>query len=281
MAAAADPNDKNAERRKRVFLGSLPPDFLRVAAPAGNQQQEAADQQAALALHQQQLAAMGGIQPTHQMGRLNITIAQAKLAKNYGLARMDPYVRLRIGHFVLETHTDPNGGKNPRWNKIVQCPLPPGINSIVLEIFDECSFTMDELIAWAEIPITEAVLCGETHEDWYPLSGKQGEGMEGMINLVLSYATAPIAAPYAMPGASPMMMVPTPAGYGTRAFQAVPVYTQAPAPVPVEPPQLSEDDLKQISEMFPNMDKEVIKSVAEANQNNKTAIVNSLLQMAE
>lgn len=57
-----------------------------------------------------------------------------------------------------------------------------------LEIFDECSFTMDELIAWAEIPITEAILCGETHEDWYPLSGKQGEGMEGMINIVLSFA---------------------------------------------------------------------------------------------
>lgn len=105
----------------QVFLGSLPPDFLRVATATGSQQQqEAADRQAALAMHQQQLAAMGGVQPVHQMGRLNITIAQAKLAKNYGLARMDPYVRLRIGHFVLETHTDPNGGKNPRWNKIVQ-----------------------------------------------------------------------------------------------------------------------------------------------------------------
>lgn len=59
-----------------------------------------------------------------------------------------------------------------------------------LEIFDECSFTMDELIAWAEIPITEAVLMGETHEDWYPLSGKQGEGMEGMINIVLSFVVS-------------------------------------------------------------------------------------------
>lgn len=215
-----------------------------------------------------------------QMGRLNITIAQAKLAKNYGLARMDPYVRLRIGHFVLETHTDPNGGKNPRWNKIVQCPLPSGINSIVLEIFDECSFTMDELIAWAEIPITEAVLRGETHEDWYPLSGKQGEGMEGMINLVLSFLNAPIPGTYPVQGASPIMMLPTPSNYGSRAYQAVPVYTQPP-PAPAPPQQLTEEDLKQISEMFPNMDKEVIKSVAEANQGNKNATVNSLLQMTE
>lgn len=46
---------------------------------------------------------------------------------------------------------------------------------------------MDELIAWTEIKLPEAVLQGETHEDWYPLSGKQGDGMEGMIDLVLSF----------------------------------------------------------------------------------------------
>jgi hypothetical protein len=51
---------------------------------------------------------------------------------------------------------------------------------------------MDELIAWAHVPISQAVLNGETHEDWYPLSGKQGEGLEGMINLVLSYSVSNI-----------------------------------------------------------------------------------------
>lgn len=66
--------------------------------------------------------------------------------------------------------------------------LPQGVSTISLEIYDECSFMMDELIAWTTIAIPQQVMGGETHEDWYPLNGKQGEGVEGMINLVLSYS---------------------------------------------------------------------------------------------
>lgn len=66
---------------------------------------------------------------------------------------MDPYVRIRVGHYVYETQTDPNGSKNPRWNRVFHTQLPAGVNKIFLEIFDECNFTMDELIAWAEIKV--------------------------------------------------------------------------------------------------------------------------------
>ena len=101
----------------QVFLEPLPYHFLRIPASV-QQQQEAADRQAALALHQQILSTQTCV--SNILGRLSITVIQAKLAKNYGMVRMDPYARIRVGHCVYETHTDQNGGKTPRWNKVMQ-----------------------------------------------------------------------------------------------------------------------------------------------------------------
>ncbi|XP_063384832.1 toll-interacting protein-like [Cydia fagiglandana] len=274
--------DRNEERRRRVLLGPLPAGFLRADGDTAADNAMDADYQAALALQQQLCGAQVPAAGPPLTARLSITIAQAKLVKNYGLTRMDPYVRLRVGHCIYETHTDPSGGKTPRWNKVIHCLLPPGVNSVYLEIFDECSFTMDELIAWTHITIPQAVLNGETHEDWYPLNGKQGDGVEGMINLVLSYSVGP-AAVATFP---PVLVVPS-TGMG---YAAMPVYPQhpqqpmQPAPQrahPPPPPPITPEQIQQIEEMFPSMDKEVIKSVLEVNHGDKDATINSLLQMSE
>ncbi|XP_019895111.1 toll-interacting protein [Musca domestica] len=274
-------------RWKKAMLLPLPDDFLRFEVTNNI----SADAQAAMALYRQQMPQY--VAPNH-MGRLSITCAQAKLARNYGLTRMDPYVRIRVGHYVYETHTDPNGGKNPRWNRVIQSQLPVGVNTMYVEIYDECSFKMDELIAWCEIKIPERVFAGETHEEWYPLSGKQGDGLEGAIDIVLSFSNQPAVQPYMyqtagapllmVPPGRPMpIFVPPPQQQQTVVVQGggVAVPPTGVAAVPQPPPQLSAEELKQIQEMFPNIDTEVVKTVFEANRGNKDATINSLLQMNE
>ncbi|KAL5280977.1 TOLLIP family protein [Megaselia abdita] len=261
------------EAWRRAFLGPLPNDFLRLS-----NAQEAADCQAAMAIYQAQQQQNVQFMAPNVVGRLSITVSQAKLVRNYGITRMDPYARVRVGHFVYETHTSVNGGKNPHWNRVIQSQLPTGVNSLSIEIYDECSFKVDELIAWTTIPIPESVLRGETHEHWYTLSGKQGDDLEGSINVVLSFGTHTLPAatyvPYPVTGAT---FIPSQSGRPVPVFVApqVPVVPAVTAQVPV----LSEEDMKLVQEMFPNIDKEVIKSVFEANRNNKDATINSLLQM--
>lgn len=218
-------------------------------------------------------------------GRLSITVVEAKLTKNYGLTRMDPYVRLRIGHVVYETVTATNGGKNPNWNNaVIHCQMPVGVKTIRLQIYDECHFSMDELIAWTDVAIAEGVFRGETHEDWYPLSGKQGDDQEGFINLVLSFtpltAAQQMQPPVAAVGAPmPIYLAggqPYPPGGLIVTQQQAPVHSQPALP----PAQFNEADFNQITEMFPNMEKDVVKSVYEVNRFNKDVTINCLLQLS-
>uniref|UniRef100_A0A1A9VR69 CUE domain-containing protein n=1 Tax=Glossina austeni TaxID=7395 RepID=A0A1A9VR69_GLOAU len=259
--------DEMAERSeshwRKAMIGPLPEDFLRVTNVQGPN-------------NKRRLPVSQFVQFIINLIQ-GITCAQAKLVRNYGITRMDPYVRIRVGHYVYETQTDPNGGKNPRWNRVIQSQLPAGVNSIYVEIYDECNFKMDELIAWCEIKVPERVLLGETHEQWYSLSGKQGEGLEGAIDVVLSFCNQPMPSymyqAFQMP--SPLLMVPS--------VRSTPVYvtSQPPMPPQAAPAQVTESELQQIKEMFPNIETDVVKTVFEANRGDKDATINSLLQLNE
>ncbi|XP_059150128.1 toll-interacting protein B-like [Physella acuta] len=262
-----------SNRRNQVMVGELPTDFLRTG-PSLTQEQE--DERIARILQAQQQAGGNVVSTGNIVGRLSISVVQAKLTKNYGITKMDPYCRIRLGHTVFETPTAYNGAKTPRWNKTVTAYLPFGVDSMYLEVFDERSFTVDDRIAWAHIKLPETVMTGETVDEWFQLSGRQGDDKEGTINLVLTLS-APVESnviSYTYTTPVPMMM---PMYYPVQ--QPV---GQMP-PYPPQPPQgplYTEEDLKQVKDMFPNMEDEVIKSVMEANRGNKDATINSLLSMS-
>lgn len=193
--------NKLEQLKKKAFVPSaLPEDFLRVVL---NQQQLNENNDSALA-HRLQYGysprEVPYADPAHRSrvvaqtigrGRLQMEIVEAKLAKNYGLiTRMDPYVRLRLGSKVFETPTDYNGGKNPRWRKTVMAYVQPEVDMVSIEIFDEKSFTNDELVAFANFPLPESLFEGIFLDEWIPLSGKLGEDKEGYINIQFLFTPA-------------------------------------------------------------------------------------------
>uniref|UniRef100_H2YLR6 Toll-interacting protein n=1 Tax=Ciona savignyi TaxID=51511 RepID=H2YLR6_CIOSA len=284
-----------------VVIGELPNDFLRMPNPTNYDQvandEKMAKEMAAMEVQQQNMMS----QMMVVTNRFKITVLEAKLNKNYGVVRMDPYCRIRVNHRVYETDTSYNGAKNPQWTKSISVPLSEPVEHIYVEIFDEKSLTTDSRIAWTRIELSEQAKKGEQVDDWWPLSGKLGEEMEGTVHIVMSIAKVQQATP--MPPMQPMPGMPLmlPGGYtvqtpgvmqsaqfyqpGMPMYQAQPgmpmqqqQQQQQPTPVP-QGPLFTEADVKQIKEMFPDVEEDAIKTVLEASRGNKDAAINSLLSM--
>jgi len=194
-------------------------------------------------------AGMVAMVPANVHGRLTVTVAEAKLAKNYGMSRMDPYCRVRIGHSVYETPTSANGAREPKWNKTFHVYLLKGTKNIDIEIYDECTFTNDAMVAHSTFSIPEDVFKFMVVDDWFPLSGQEGHEKEGVLHLILSL--------------QPLRAVPT-----QHMMEAA------------QPKLPTEEQLLEMGKMFPNLDKDIISSVFVEKSGSQEEVINVLLQMS-
>lgn len=262
-------------KRGEVYVGELSADFLRIPAPqpqGGAQAAPGTGPQAMFAPHQQMMTQPMPMVTSH---RILITIIEAKLNKSYGMTKMDPYCRLRIGHGIFETPTATSGGKMPYWGKTWSSVVSADIKHIELEVYDERAFSTDSRVAWTTIPISEEIRKGKSQDSWWPLNGKLGDEKEGSVHLQVSMRQE--QRPMYQQMMMPQMMMPAP-GY------VIPPGVQIGGPglippQPQGPPPITEEDLKQMKEMFPDTDNDVIKTVLEASGGNKDAAINSLLTM--
>lgn len=99
---------------------------------------------------------------------------------------------------------------------------------------------------------------GETVDEWYSLSGPQGDGKEGVLNLVTSFTPV---------GDVPAPIAPT--------DQPQPQQESAIRQLP----QVSDELVLELAEMFPSIDAEVIRAVAESKGADKGATVNALIEI--
>jgi toll-interacting protein len=248
--------------------------------------------------------------PTVFVGDLKITVNHAKLVKNYGLTRMDPYCRIIVGHLTYETQTHRNGSTTPKWNQTISTQLSFGVKTFSVEVYKECTMAMDELIAWTNIKIPESVLDEQPFQNSYKLCGKNG--VEGTIELVLSYNKLESVSIYdtkpTVEGETDVLPVvpeipavavvqhiapstdavlvdlqPQPRCQLTPLLMPVSIAAlQSTTPELATPPNKTGNDVSlidQIYALFPNIDKVVIKTVADANDGDKDMTVKSLEQM--
>lgn len=279
---------KYEEKRKNVMVGNLPEDFLRVSPPNSGTSSPTSNGPSVQPVQQRNFG------PHSAVSQITLCIVQAQLTKNYSLTKMDPYVRVRIGHTVYETHADVRSGKFPNWNKTITSYLPQGIKTIYIEVFDEHTITADERIAQAEYSLPEEALQGKFVDTWIPLNGRQGEGKEGSINITVYITSTPYSP--MMSSAAPIMVVPQPAITPMPYYMSGRPVVQYPMVQPMInpnyaypavqqqmqcPPPPTEEDIKQLQEMFPSFDREVILGVLENSGRNKEQAISSLLSLSE
>ena len=209
-----------------------------------------------------------------------IKVDRAELVKNYGMVKMDPYCKITIEQSVFETPSCYSASTKPVWNRIIRCPTQSIIRSFLIEVMDENQFYADSRIAFCHVELTEEMMQSqEFHTLTLPLSGEQGEGKEGFLFVQVKVqdveklqseimAQMELAASVTHPPVSSESSNSTPAsGPDTVDDESEVQYV----------PTL--DEIKQLAEMFPTIEEQVIRSVLEATEGDMMNSINSMLSL--
>ncbi|KER28628.1 hypothetical protein T265_04580 [Opisthorchis viverrini] len=242
-----------AEKRQQCLLCPLPNDFLRVLP------------------YNEDLRARGAVQKEERY--LELVINEARLVKNYGLTAMNPYCRVRLGDARYETQTAMSSSKHPVWNEVCRLPLRSDTHLLSIVLMNEGLVLSDSKIAWATIPLPQAILEGECVDMWYELSGKQGEDLEGTIHLAMRIRTV-------------LRLDPS---YRVNAVRAVPCGPLVPptSDVPSVTAQgqqqtarpITAEDIQAIKEVFPSIQDDTIQTLLESHDGNRDEVTSELLRM--
>lgn len=171
-------------------------------------------------------------------GELKFTLQFAKDLKDQDwFGKQDPYCFIECGGQKLRSRTHIDGGRNPVWNETFSFQII-NENEIVVTIMDEDTFSKDDLIGVARIPLAAA---RETRTEQHmsaPVLWRGGK-QRGILSVVLRFVpnsamkvTAPAASmasapqPYPHPAPYPYA---APVGYGSYSF------TQPAQPCPPQP----------------------------------------------
>ncbi|CAH8667333.1 unnamed protein product [Heterobilharzia americana] len=175
---------------------------------------------------------------------------------------MSLYCRMRIGDARFETQTASGAGKHPIWNETFRCWLHEGTDRLTLEIVSENVMFADSQVAHAVIVFPHSLFDGIPLNQWYELSGKQGENLEGSINLIFQCRRVPV---------------------NSSVLQSTPLYCQpgygATGDMRVLSKPISSEDIQAVREIFTSVEDDTIRSLLTTHHGNREMVINELLRM--
>nr|AAW25785.1 SJCHGC01358 protein [Schistosoma japonicum] len=172
---------------------------------------------------------------------------------------MNLYCIIRIGDARFETQTSSRSGKHPIWNETFRCWLHDGVDKLSLEIVSENIFSSSQ-VAHAVIAFPRSLYDGIALNQWFELSGQQGENLEGSINLIFQCRKVPVNLPL---------------------LQSTPLYCQPRLGVvgdmQVLPKPISTEEVQSIHEIFPSVEEDTIRSLLATHHGNREIVISELL----